>query len=143
MARKKPFLKRIRRSTKRCDPMKEDSVDWDQTKHIYIEGEGLETLKIIQQSYLNKVKCIYIDPPYNTGKDFIYKDDHKKSVNEYLEASGQVDEAGVRLVQNTETNGRFHSDWLTEIYAKLKVARSLLKEDGVMFISIDDHEGII
>jgi len=121
-------------------PVKEDSVDWDNTQNLYIEGDNLEVLKLLQESYLNKIKCIYIDPPYNTGKDFIYKDDFRESVEEYLEESGQVDEEGNRLVKNSESNGRFHSDWLTMMYARLKVARNLLRDDGVIFISIDDNE---
>ena len=121
-------------------PVKEDSVDWDTTQNIYIEGDNLEALKLLQESYLNKVKCIYIDPPYNTGKDFIYKDDFRQSTEEYLQDSGQVDEEGNRLFQNNESNGRFHSDWLTMMYPRLKLARNLLRDDGVIFVSIDDHE---
>ncbi|MFD1954593.1 site-specific DNA-methyltransferase [Paenibacillus thailandensis] len=121
-------------------PVKEDSVDWDNTQNLYIEGDNLEALKLLQESYLNKVKCIYIDPPYNTGKDFIYKDNFKEPLDEYLEDSGQVDEEGVRLFQNTESNGRFHSDWLTFIYSRLKIARNLLTEDGIILVSIDDNE---
>jgi adenine-specific DNA-methyltransferase len=121
-------------------PIKEDSVDWDNTQNLYIEGDNLEVLKLLQESYLNKVKCIYIDPPYNTGRDFLYKDNFSESVNGYYEASGQVDEEGNRLYQNTESNGRFHSDWLTMMYSRLKVARNLLSDDGVVFISIDDNE---
>ncbi|MGI2295669.1 site-specific DNA-methyltransferase [Paenibacillus sp. GXUN7292] len=121
-------------------PLLSDSVNWDETRNMYIEGDNLKVLKLLQESYLNKVKCIYIDPPYNTGKDFIYKDNFVASEDEYLEESGQVDETGIRLFQNTESNGRFHSDWLTELYPKLKLARNLLKDDGVIFISIDDYE---
>lgn len=121
-------------------PVKEDSVDWDNTQNLYIEGDNLEVLKLLQESYLGKVKCIYIDPPYNTGKDFIYKDDFRQIKDEYLEESGQVDENGNRLFQNTESNGRFHSDWLTMMYSRLKLARNLLSDDGVVFISIDDNE---
>ncbi|ALS25849.1 DNA methylase [Paenibacillus sp. 32O-W] len=121
-------------------PVKEDSVDWDNTQNLYIEGDNLEVLKLLQESYLNKIKCIYIDPPYNTGKDFVYKDDFRESAEEYLEETGQIDEQGNRLFQNTESNGRFHSDWLTMMYSRLKIARQLLKEDGVIFISIDDNE---
>ncbi|MFY0542961.1 site-specific DNA-methyltransferase [Brevibacillus sp. H7] len=121
-------------------PIKEDSVDWDNTKNIYIEGDNLEVLKLLQESYLNKVKCIYIDPPYNTGNDFVYKDNYRESVDEYLEESGQVDDSGNRLVPNPNSNGRFHSDWLTMMYSRLKVSRNLLKNDGVIFISIDDNE---
>ncbi|WP_134686499.1 site-specific DNA-methyltransferase [Brevibacillus migulae] len=121
-------------------PIKNDSVDWDNTQNIYIEGDNLEVLKLLQESYLNKIKCIYIDPPYNTGKDFIYKDDFKEPLEEYLEESGQIDNENNRLFLNTESNGRFHSDWLTMMYSRLKIARNLLKEDGVIFISIDDNE---
>ncbi|WP_194541023.1 site-specific DNA-methyltransferase [Paenibacillus sp. JZ16] len=121
-------------------PVKEDSVDWDNTRNIYIEGDNLEVLKLLQESYLNKIKCIFIDPPYNTGRDFIYNDDFKESVEEYLEESGQYDSNGNRLIQNSESNGRFHSDWLTMMYSRIKVARNLLREDGIIFISIDDNE---
>lgn len=121
-------------------PVKGDSVDWDNTQNVYIEGDNLEVLKLLQESYLNKVKCIYIDPPYNTGNDFVYKDDFKETTDEYLEESGQVDEEGNRLFQNTESNGRFHSDWLTMMYSRLKIARNLLQDNGVIFISIDDNE---
>lgn len=121
-------------------PVKEDSVDWDNTQNLYIEGDNLEVLKLLQESYLNKIKCIYIDPPYNTGKDFIYKDDFKEPADEYYEESGQVDEDGCRLFQNTESNGRFHSDWLTNMYSRLKIARNLLSDTGAIFISIDDNE---
>lgn len=121
-------------------PVKEDSLNWEETENLYIEGDNLEVLKLLQESYLNKIKCIYIDPPYNTGKDFIYKDNFTQDKDEYLEESGQVDEDGNRLFQNTEYNGRFHSDWLTMMYPRLKLARNLLAEDGVIFISIDDNE---
>lgn len=121
-------------------PVKADSADWDTAQNLYIEGDNLEVLKLLQESYLNKVKCIYIDPPYNTGKDFIYKDDFRQSTAEYLQDSGQVDEEGNRLFQNNESNGRFHSDWLTMMYPRLKLARNLLRDDGVIFISIDDNE---
>lgn len=121
-------------------PIKEDSIDWDGTQNMYIEGDNLEVLKLLQESYLNKVKLIYIDPPYNTGKDFIYKDDFKEPVDEYLEESGQVDDEDNRLFLNTESNGRFHSDWLTMMYSRLKIARNLLREDGVLFVSIDENE---
>jgi len=121
-------------------PVKEESIGWDTTQNMYIEGDNLEVLKLLQESYLNKVKCIYIDPPYNTGKDFIYKDDFRESPEEYLEESGQIDDKGNRLIQNTESNGRFHSDWLTMQYSRLKVAKNLLRDDGVIFISIDDKE---
>ena len=128
------------RTTKTLRPIKEKSVDFDNTENIYIEGDNLEALKILQESYLNKIKCIYIDPPYNTGNDFIYNDNFNKNTNEELENSGQVDEEGNRLVTNTESNGRFHSDWLSMMYSRLKLARNLLTENGAIFISIDDNE---
>ncbi len=121
-------------------PVKEDSVSWEGTENLYIEGDNLEVLKLLQESYLNKIKCIYIDPPYNTGKDFIYNDNFTQDKDEYAEESGQIDEYGNRLFQNTEYNGRFHSDWLSMMYPRLKLARNLLSEDGVIFISIDDNE---
>lgn len=121
-------------------PVKEDSSDWNNTRNLYIEGDNLEVLKLLQESYLNKVKLIYIDPPYNTGNDFIYRDDFKEAAEGYLMESGQIDQHGNRLVSNLVSNGRFHSDWLTMMYSRLKIARSLLSEDGVIFISIDDHE---
>ena len=121
-------------------PIKEKSLNFDSTENIYIEGDNLEVLKILQESYLNKVKCIYIDPPYNTGNDFIYNDNFNRDVNSELLGSGQIDEEGNRLVTNSTSNGRFHSDWLSMMYARLKVARNLLTDDGVIFISIDDNE---
>jgi len=121
-------------------PDKESSVDFDNTKNIYIEGDNFVVLKILQESYLNKIKMIYIDPPYNTGKDFVYKDDFKKTKEEYEEDLGVEDEEGGRLFKNTDTNGRFHSDWLSMMYERLVIARDLLKDDGVIFISIDDNE---
>jgi len=121
-------------------PVREQSVDFDTTKNLFIEGDNLDALKLLQESYLGKVKLIYIDPPYNTGKDFVYEDDFAESRAEYLARSGQKSETGDRLVANTESNGRFHSDWLSMMYPRLKLARSLLREDGVVFISIDDNE---
>lgn len=121
-------------------PVKEDSVDWDHTQNVYIEGDNLEVLKLLQESYLNKVKCIYIDPPYNTGKDFIYKDNYDLPKDEYLKSSGQIDSEGNKLSPNYESNGKFHSDWLTNMYSRMKIARNLLSDDGVMLISIDDNE---
>lgn len=121
-------------------PVKEDSVDWDNTQNLYIEGDNLEVLKLLQKSYLGKVKMIYIDPPYNTGNDFVYHDDFAMSADEYAEASGAVDELGNRYIKNMDSNGRFHSDWCSMMYSRLMVARSLLAEDGVIFISIDEHE---
>lgn len=121
-------------------PCREESVDFDSTENLYIEGDNLEVLKLLQETYLGKIKMIYIDPPYNTGNDFVYNDDFVESVDEYLEGSGQFDEDGMRLVQNTESNGRFHTDWLNMIYPRLKLAKDLLTDDGVIFISIDDNE---
>ena len=121
-------------------PCREESVDFDNTQNLYIEGDNLDVLKCLKETYLGKVKMIYIDPPYNTGNDFVYEDDFAESTSEYLANSGQYDEQGNRLVTNSETNGRFHTDWLNMIYPRLKVARDLLTEDGVIFISIDDNE---
>ena len=121
-------------------PSPEESVDFDTTQNLYIEGDNLDVLKCLKETYLHKVKMIYIDPPYNTGNDFVYEDDFAESASEYLANSGQFDEQGNRLVTNTESNGRFHTDWLNMIYPRLKVARDLLTEDGVIFISIDDNE---
>ena len=129
----KPIKKTLR-------PVKEDSVDWDNTQNLYIEGDNLEVLKLLQKSYLGKVKMIYIDPPYNTGNDFVYHDDFAMSADEYAEASGSVDELGNKYIKNMDSNGRFHSDWCSMMYSRLMVARSLLSEDGVIFISIDDNE---
>lgn len=127
-------------TTKTLRPVREDSVDFDNTENIYIEGDNLEVLKLLQESYLGKIKMIYIDPPYNTGKDFVYKDNFTKDAQAELIASGQKDEYNQRLVVNPETAGRYHSDWLSMMYPRLKLARNLLKEDGVIFISIDDNE---
>lgn len=121
-------------------PCREESVDFDNTENLYIEGDNLEVLKLLQETYLGKIKMIYIDPPYNTGNDFVYEDDFAQSADEYLANSGQFDEEGNRMVQNTESNGRFHTDWLNMIYPRLKLAKDLLTEDGVIFISIDDNE---
>ena len=121
-------------------PCREESVDFDNTENLYIEGDNLEVLKLLQETYLGKIKMIYIDPPYNTGNDFVYEDDFAQSTDEYLENSGQFDEDGNRMVQNTESNGRFHTDWLNMIYPRLKLAKDLLSDDGVIFISIDDNE---
>ena len=121
-------------------PCREESVDFDTTKNLFIEGDNLEALKLLQETYLGMVKMIYIDPPYNTGNDFIYEDDFAENAEEFLKRSNQKDEEGNRLVANTEANGRFHSDWLSMIYPRLKLARNLLRDDGVIFISIDDGE---
>lgn len=121
-------------------PCREESVDFDTTENLYIEGDNLEVLKLLQETYLGKVKMIYIDPPYNTGNDFVYEDDFAQSTEEYLENSGQYDEDGNRLVKNLDSNGRFHTDWLNMIYPRLKLAKDLLADDGVIFISMDDNE---
>ena len=121
-------------------PFREESVDFDTTENLFIEGDNLDVLKLLQETYLGKVKMIYIDPPYNTGKDFIYSDNFAESTEEYLLDTGQKNEEGNRLVANTDSNGRFHSDWLSMMYSRLKLARNLLKDEGVIFISIDDGE---
>lgn len=121
-------------------PCREESVDFDNTENLYIEGDNLDVLKLLQETYLGKIKMIYIDPPYNTGNDFVYEDDFAQSKEEFLAKSGQYDEDGNRLFQNNESNGRFHTDWLNMMYPRLKLAKDLLTEDGVIFISIDDNE---
>lgn len=131
----------LRPIRKTLRPVKEDSVDWDTTQNLYIEGDNLEVLKLLQKSYLGKVKMIYIDPPYNTGNDFVYHDDSSRSLEEEDLAAGNIDELGNRYRKNTDSNGRYHSDWCSMIYSRLMIARSLLTEDGVIFISIDDNEG--
>lgn len=126
--------------SKTLRPCREESVDFDNTENLYIEGDNLDVLKLLQETYLGKIKMIYIDPPYNTGNDFVYNDDFAESADEYLANSGQFDDEGNRLVQNTESNGRYHTDWLNMIYPRLKLAKDLLSDDGVIFISIDDNE---
>ena len=121
-------------------PCREESVDFDTTENLYIEGDNLDVLKLLQETYLGKIKMIYIDPPYNTGNDFVYNDDFAEDADTYLANSGQFDAEGNRLVQNTESNGRFHTDWLNMFYVRLKVARDLLTPDGAIFVSIDDNE---
>ncbi len=121
-------------------PSREESVDFENTQNLYIEGDNLAVLKLLQETYLGKIKMIYIDPPYNTGSDFVYNDDFAEDASEYIEHSGQKTEEGYQLVQNTESNGRFHTDWLNMIYTRLKLAKDLLTDDGVIFISIDEHE---
>ena len=133
MEANKPIRKTLR-------PCVEESKDWDNTENLYIEGDNLEVLKLLQESYLNSIKMIYIDPPYNTGNDFIYNDDFKMTNEEYREESGEVDREGNRLFKNTDSNGRFHSDWCSMMYSRLMLAKNLLTEDGVIFISIDDNE---
>lgn len=121
-------------------PCREESVDFDNTENLYIEGDNLDVLKLLRETYLGKIKMIYIDPPYNTGNDFVYEDDFAEDTHEFLRRDNQIDEQGNRLVTNTESNGRFHTDWLNMMYPRLKLARDLLTEDGVIFISIDDNE---
>jgi adenine-specific DNA-methyltransferase len=127
-------------STATLVPMREESVDWDNTQNVFIEGENLEVLKLLQKSYCGKVKMIYIDPPYNTGNEFIYPDDFRDSIGNYLRLTGQVSAEGRRLTTNTETSGRYHSNWLNMMYPRLFLARNLLRDDGIAFVSIDDHE---
>ena len=133
MEANKPIRKTLR-------PCIEESKNWDSTENLYIEGDNLEVLKLLQESYLGKVKMIYIDPPYNTGNDFIYADDFMRSQEEENEQMGMFDEDENRLFKNTDTNGRFHSDWCSMIYSRLMLARNLLTEDGVIFISIGEEE---
>jgi adenine-specific DNA-methyltransferase len=127
-------------STGTLRPCKEESVDWDTTQNLYIEGDNLEVLKLLQKSYSNKVKMIYIDPPYNTGKDFVYKDNYKDNLKNYQQITGQVDDDGNKMSTNSESDGRYHSNWLNMMYPRLRLSRNLLKDDGVIFISIDDNE---
>ena len=137
-----------KQSTGTLRPYKEESEHWDKTQNLYIEGDNLEVLKLLQKSYYNRVKCIYIDPPYNTGKDFIYSDNYQDNLENYLKLSGQLNfledstnsHNTVKLSTNVETSGRFHTDWLNMMYPRLKLARNLLKDDGAIFISIDDKE---
>ena len=138
--KKKAVLLANAPSDKTLRPCKEESVDFDNTENLYIEGDNLEVLKLLHETYLGKVKMIYIDPPYNTGNDFVYEDDFTQSMDEYRENSGQFDDDGNRMVQNIESNGRFHTDWLNMIYTRLKLAKDLLCEDGVMFVSVDYNE---
>ncbi|WP_443985179.1 site-specific DNA-methyltransferase [Fusobacterium mortiferum] len=127
-------------STGTLRPDKDNSKDWENTENLYIEGDNLEVLKLLQKSYHGKIKMIYIDPPYNTGKDFVYKDNFKDNLKNYLDITGQIGEEGQKLTTNSDTNGRYHSDWLNMMYPRLKLARNLLTDDGVIFISIDDNE---
>jgi adenine-specific DNA-methyltransferase len=121
-------------------PCPVDSVDWDTTRNLVIEGDNLEVLKLLQKSYAGKVKLIYIDPPYNTGKDFVYPDDFRDSIGNYLQLTGQVDGEGRKITSNPDASGRYHTDWLNMMYPRLKLARNLLKEDGVLCVSLDDNE---
>ena len=127
-------------STGTLRPCKEESKDWDTTENLYIEGDNLEVLKLLQKTYHNRIKMIYIDPPYNTGGDFVYKDDFKDNIKNYLEITGQTDEEGKKLSTNSEISGRYHTDWLNMMYPRLRLAKNLLTDDGVIFISIDDNE---
>ena len=129
----KPIRKTLR-------PCKDESTNWDDTQNLYIEGDNLEVLKLLQESYLGKVKMIYIDPPYNTGNDFIYNDDFKIERNEYANRSGEIDKDGNRMLKNTDSKGSFHSDWCSMIYSRLMLARNLLSDDGVIWVSVDYHE---
>lgn len=140
VGKRQSIAEAARPTTKTLRPIKTDSRNWDITENLYIEGDNLEVLKILQESYLGKVKMIYIDPPYNTGHDFIYRDNFGMSREEWSEKSGEWSEDGDRLFENTESNGRFHSDWCSMMYSRLMLARNLLAEDGVVFISIDDNE---
>lgn len=127
-------------STGTLKPVREESVDFDTTQNLFIEGDNLEVLKLLQKSYYGKVKMIYIDPPYNTGNDFIYPDDYSETLQTYLEYTGQVDSEGKKFSTNTETSGRFHSKWMNMMYPRLFLAKNLLRNDGVIFVSIDDNE---
>ncbi len=138
--KKKSILLAHSAIAKTLRPCREESVDFDTTENLYIEGDNLDVLKLLQETYLGKIKVIYIDPPYNTGHDFVYNDDFTESAQDYLANSGQFDEEGNRLVQNTDSNGRFHTDWLNMIYPRLILAKDLLRDDGVIFISIDENE---
>lgn len=138
--KKKAILAANAPISKTLRPCRDESVDFDNTENLYIEGDNLEVLKLLQETYLGKIKMIYIDPPYNTGNDFVYNDDFAENAEEYLDRSGQFDEEGNRLFQNTESNGRFHTNWLNMIYPRLKLAKDLLSDNGVIFISIDENE---
>ena len=140
VGKRKAIVEANRPIRKTLRPCLEESVDWNETKNVYIEGDNLEALKLLQESYLDRVKFIYIDPPYNTGSDFVYRDNFHMSIYEYEKENGATDEEGNRLFRNTDSNGRFHSDWCSMIYPRLMLARNLLSNDGVIFISIDDNE---
>lgn len=140
VGKKKAVIEANRPIRKTLRPVPEESVNWNTTENVYIEGDNLEALKLLQESYLKRVKFIYIDPPYNTGSDFVYRDNFYKSANEYEQESGLTDEEGNHLFRNADSNGRFHSDWCSMIYPRLMLARNLLRDDGVIFISIDDNE---
>ena len=126
--------------SKTLRPCREESVDFDTTENLYIEGDNLEVLKLLQETYLGKIKMIYIDPPYNTGNDFVYADNFAQTSEEYFAVSGMYDDEGNRLFTNSDSNGRFHTDWLNMIYTRLKLAKDMLSDDGAIFIHIDEHE---
>ncbi len=138
--KRKAIKSALKPSSGTLRPAPKESVNWDNTKNLYIEGDNLEVLKLLQKSYFGKIKMIYIDPPYNTGKEFVYPDDYADNIQNYLELTGQINESGRRITTNTETSGRYHTNWLNMMYPRLKLARNLLRDDGVIFISIDDHE---
>lgn len=140
VGKKKAIIEANKPIRKTLRPVVEDSVNWDSTENVYIEGDNLDALKLLQGSYFKRIKFIYIDPPYNTGSDFIYRDNFHKSASDYDDETGVVDDGGNRLFRNTDSNGRFHSDWCSMIYSRLMLARNLLRDDGVIFISIDDNE---
>lgn len=140
VGKKQAVAEAARPTTKTLRPVKEDSRNWDTTENLYIEGDNLEVLKILQESYLGKIKMIYIDPPYNTGHDFIYRDDFGMSREEWSEKSGELSETGDRMFENTESNGRFHSNWCSMLYSRLAIARNLLKDDGIILINMDENE---
>lgn len=140
VGKKAAIMEANRPIRKTLRPAIQESVEWGKTKNLYIEGDNLEVMKLLQESYLNRIKVIYIDPPYNTGNDFVYRDDFEMSRDEYEEATGQTSEDGDRMFKNTDTNGRFHSSWCSMIYPRLVLARNLMSDDGMIFISIDDHE---
>lgn len=140
VGKKQAVAEAARPTTKTLRPVKEDSRNWDTTENLYIEGDNLEVLKILQESYLGKIKMIYIDPPYNTGHDFIYRDDFGMSREEWSEQSGELSETGDRMFENTESNGRFHSNWCSMLYSRLAIARNLLKDDGIILINMDENE---
>ena len=142
VGKKKAVIEANKPIRKTLRPDLNESVNWNSTENVYIEGDNLEALKLLQESYLKRVKFIYIDPPYNTGSYFVYRDNFHISAREYDEESGSIDEEGNHLFRNTDSNGRFHSDWCSMIYPRLMLARNLLSDDGVIFISIDDNECI-
>ena len=140
VGKKAAVIETYKRIRKTLRPIPEASVSWDTTQNIYIEGDNLEVLKLLQESYLGSIRVIYIDPPYNTGNDFLYRDDFSQTLQSYEEETGVFDEDDLRLYRNTNANGRFHSDWCSMMYSRLSLARNLLTDDGAIFVSIDEHE---